>query len=135
NVLWQVASARQAVLYVVDGDDATGGEPRPILVWPQPSVSDPTTAIESAMEQRAAARGAVESAGLHLHQAGAGGGAYYGDAERGSIMAIPVEAGQPEQGVAPRLAVTLLLEPRSRQALQTTAALVEVLTGYTHLHT
>jgi biotin carboxyl carrier protein len=135
NVLWQVAGARQAVLYVVEGDEGAGGEPRPILVWPQPQAKDPTAGIESPAEQRAAARAAVEAGGLQIQQSEGGGGAYYGDAERGSIMALPIEASQSDQGVAPRLAVTLLLEPRSRQALQTTAALVEVLTGYTHLHT
>lgn len=134
NVLWQVSSARQAVLYVVDSDEVTA-EPRPILVWPHPT-GDPSAAIESAPEQRSAARAAVETGGLHIQMLNSSGGPYYGEGgDRSSILALPIETNQGEPGVAPRLAVTLLLEPRSRQALQTTAALAEVLTGYTQLHT
>lgn len=134
NVLWQVAGARQAVLWVVESDDGPAAEPRPILIWPQPTGSDPTAAIESAVEQRNAARAAVDAKALHILQL-EGGGSYYGDTDRGSVIATPIEASQDDQGVAPRLAISLLIEPRSRQALQTTAAMVEVLTGYTHLHT
>jgi hypothetical protein len=135
NVLWQVAGARQAVLYVIDSDGSAASEPRPILIWPQPAGGDPGAAVESPVEQRSAAQGAVDSSSIQITALESGGGAYYGDSERASIIAVPLEAGQSEQGVAPRLAISLLLEPRSRQALQTTAALVEVLAGYTHLHT
>src|SRR5262249_15056869 len=55
---------------------------------------------------------------------------------KGYLLAVPIP-GAPgaEAAVAPiGAAVTLLLDNRSRQALQTTLALVEVLCGYAHAH-
>ncbi len=146
GVLGQVSSARQGILFAVEqgqGDAPTGPEPRPMLVWPE---AGPEPQIESATEARSAARGAAESGqiraygldredGLYEAGAGAGGGA------KGCVIAVPIGGGPTpgsspeEQGASsPKGVITLLIEARSKSALQTTLALVEVLTGYIHAH-
>ncbi len=145
-VLQQVAGARQAVLFAIEpgqGDAQTGPEPKPVLCWPE---TGPEMQVEAATDARAAARGAAESGqirafgldrddGLYETEGGAGG--------KGFLIAVPIGGGSPlgstpeEQTGAPAGAkgvITLLIESRSKAALQTTMALVEVLTGYIHAH-
>lgn len=145
-VLGQVSSARQAVLFAVEqgqGDAPTGPEPRPMLAWPE---SGPELQIESPTEARSAARGAAESGQIRaygldredgLYEAGAGAAA----GAKGCIIAVPIGGGPTpgaspeEQGApSPKGVITLLIEARSKSALQTTLALIEVLTGYIHAH-
>ncbi|MEX2219598.1 MAG: HlyD family efflux transporter periplasmic adaptor subunit [Phycisphaerales bacterium] len=142
-VLAQVSGARQAVLFAVDRaeseDAATAlGEPRPVLVWPPAGDGSATSEIEYATDARAAAREAAGGAQVRvfgLEAGSAGAGFYSEDREKGYIIAVPVQQGSPEAGPAgPRGVVTLLVEPRSKQALQTTVAMAEVLAGYTQLH-
>jgi multidrug resistance efflux pump len=55
---------------------------------------------------------------------------------KGALMAIPILAGPPEQASSLPLhgVVTVLLEPRSKGALQSTLAMAEVLAGYAFNH-
>lgn len=135
GILVQVSGARQGVLWAVDrgeGEDAAASlaEPRPVLVWPVPA-SDPP-AIDEAGSVRAAAREAAAGGGLRIFGIEASR-TYYGEESGGTILAVPLDSGEAELP-GPRPVITLLLEPRSRPALQTTAAMVEVLAGYTRLH-
>jgi biotin carboxyl carrier protein len=54
-------------------------------------------------------------------------------AARGHVIAAPIASG-PGEGAPLAGVVTLLLDGRSRAAMQTTLALVEVLAGYAHHH-
>ncbi len=149
-VLGQVSGARQAVLFAVDqgqGDAPTGPEPKAIIVWPE---GGPELPIQASTEASAAARGAAESGQIRaygldrdegLYDSAEGGGAA---SAKGYIFAVPIGGGpvpgaSPEEqaagaAAAPKGVITLLIEPRSKSALQTTLALVEVLTGYLHAH-
>jgi hypothetical protein len=135
-ILAQVSGARQGVLFAVEraeGSEAAP-DPRPMFVWPtDPARADPE--IEHAPDCRAAARSSGDAGQLQIFGI-SGGGAFYGEEDRGSIIAVPVPTGVAGEAAAPgpQGVITLLVESRSRQALQTTTALVEVLAGYTLLH-
>lgn len=137
-VLARVSSARQAVLFAVDKDaEAAMAEPRPLLVWP-PNEANPNElpAIEQPSDARAAARAAAEGSQIRVF-AIENPSAYYGEAEKGYLVAAPIAtqpAGEDAPPGGPRLVVTLSLEPLSKPALQTTLAMIEVLAGYTALH-
>jgi hypothetical protein len=140
GVLAQVSGARQVVAWRGGGDAG----PTPVQVWAEtraraPGVSVSTgagvsvehalRAVESADEQRSACRAALDRAravafGLDDE------GLYDGTPGRGSVLALPLPAADP----ASPLGVTLLVEPRSRPALQTTLAVVELTVGYAHHH-
>ncbi len=152
--LTQVSGARQGVLMLVDRSSAdvseggaSGGssgtiEPRPLTVWP-PTVNAAgqpgDVAVESPKEAKAAAIAASEDAQIRVFgledQAS---GFYESSPSKGVVVAVPV-ALQPESAaaetVAPKFIITLLIESRSRQAMQATLAQVEVLAGYVHGHT
>jgi hypothetical protein len=132
-ILGQVSGARQSVLFAVDreSEDGAAGEPRVIVAWPQ--TSDQPGPLEFAAEARNAARMAAESGQVGVFSLDGGGG-FYGEQERGFIIGVPVQTAPPENTIAPRGVVTLLVEKRSRQAMQTSVAMVEVLAGYTALH-
>lgn len=139
-VLAQVSGARQAVLFAVDrteSEDSTTSlaEPRPVLVWPQIGNEQPE--VEAASDAKASARETAGGTQVRVFGLEKGGTGFYGDeGSKGYIVAVPIQQ-QPE-GAAAALAqgiiVTLLVEPRSKQALQTTIAMVEVLAGYTQIH-
>ncbi|MFM9996946.1 MAG: HlyD family efflux transporter periplasmic adaptor subunit [Phycisphaerales bacterium] len=142
SVLGQVSGARQAVLFAMDaaqGDAPTGPEPRPMLAWPE---SGPELSIEAPNEARSAARGAAESGQVRVYALDKDDGLYEaGEGAKGCLIAVPVgggptPGGSPEDQTAssPSGVITLLIESRSKSALQTTMALVEVLTGYIHAH-
>lgn len=135
-VLSQVSGARQGVLFGVDraeSDATPAAEPRPMMVWP-PGPSGAPPEVEEPAQVRAAARAAADSGQLRIFGLENGAG-YYGEQDKGSIIAVPVPSGFGEGPVqGPQGVITLLIEPRSRAALQTTTALVEVLAGYTLLH-
>lgn len=140
SVLGQVSGSRQAVLFAVDpfqGDAPTGPEPRPMLVWPE---SGPEPTIDAAGDARTAARAAAESGQVRAFGLDRDDGLYDTGAQ-GYIIAVPVGGGPAPAGSSddpappsPAGVITLLIEPRSKSALQTTLALVEVLTGYIHAH-
>lgn len=129
-VLAQVSGARQAVLFAVDPAEAGPTDPRPMFVWPP--AGEKGAEIQSGPDVRAAARGAADSGQLSVYGMESSG-SFYGEQDHGCIIAMPVQS-MGEQAPGPRGVVTLLIEQRSRQALQTTTALVEVLAGYINLH-
>jgi hypothetical protein len=138
-ILGQVAGSRQAVLFTMDAGAAEGGtpEPRPMIVWPPPAGHGPgEPTLELGAEARSAAVAAVESGQVRAFGLDKEDAFYDGSSGQGYLVSVPIHAGPGggEAPITPRAAVTLLIEPRSRSALQTTMALVEVLAGYTHAH-
>ncbi|MFN0132008.1 MAG: efflux RND transporter periplasmic adaptor subunit [Phycisphaerales bacterium] len=129
GVLAQVSGARQATIFAVEraeGDQAGLSEPRALGAWPpQPG------AVQASAEAKSAARGAAEAGHVRLFGLERAD-SFYGEGERGSVAAVPVVL---EDGNEARHVITLDLEPRSRQALQTTTAMIEVIAGYALLHT
>lgn len=139
-VMAQVSGSRQAVLFAVEreqAEQASPPEPRAVVVWPPPaSPEQPAPEIESAPDARAAARAAASSNQIQIFGLEQAAG-FYEAQDKGYIVAVPVQSGGPEQGpaaAAPRGVITLLIDQRSRQALQTTTAILEVMAGYAHLH-
>jgi hypothetical protein len=132
GVLGQVASSRQAVLFAVEREteDAAAREPRPLVVWPP---SDQAVPLEYPIDARNAARAAAESGQVRVFGL-EGGGGFYGEQDSGYVIAVPVQASSPEAGTPPRAVVTLIIEQRSKPAVQSTVAMVEVIAGYTALH-
>lgn len=126
GVLGEVAGARQAVAWRSDANQ----EPVAAFLWaprgdrPRPGTGDPPP-VESAPEAREACRAALERG--HAAVFGLGDDELYdGSAGRGCLIAAPVPGAS--------AIVTLLVEPRSRPALQTTLAVVELAIGYAHHH-
>lgn len=138
-VLAQVSGSRQGVLFAVEregADQASAPEPRPIIVWPPPATGDQAPQVERPGDARSAARAAADSGQIQIFGLEQSGGGFYEEQDKGYIVAVPVQSDAPHGGsaAAPKGVVTLLIEQRSRQALQTTTAMIEVLAGYTHLH-
>lgn len=162
STLGMVSNARQGVLMLLAGPTSGGGggtepagvEVRPAQVWPfpadvvdsqgrlaQPSdvLVDPArvdaSSIDRSKDVLAAARAAATSKQLQVFSLDEG---QFYDANSTSqfVIAVPVAAGLPhEASVLPaRAVVTLLVESRSRQALQSLLALLEVLCGYVFTH-
>lgn len=141
-IMAQVSGARQGVLMAVDapGEDpaSPAPEPRPVFVWPpaDPGVAEPPP-VEHGPDVRSAARVAASSGQLRIFGLETGE-VYYGEEGKGSVIAVPLQDPPASPGDAsprgPRAVVTLLVEPRSRPALQSTSAILEILAGYTHLH-
>lgn len=141
SVLGQVAGARQVVLFAIDsaaGDEQTEhGEARSLFVWPtQPGGGQTVQSeVEYAPDARSAAAACASANetrvfGLEKEDK------LYDGAKAGFIIALPIPSAISESGAGlqPRTAVTLLVDHRSEQALQTTMALVETLAGYIHAH-
>ena len=156
SAIAQVSGSRQAVLFLVPvtprgespDQPAPEAEPRPVLTWPLPpelaavverggkvDVPIPDASIERLADARSAVRHAALSRQSHIFGLD-GDDALYDPSGKGFLIAIPVPGGLgPDSAATPVSAViTLLLEARSRQAIQTTMALVEVLAGYVHTH-
>lgn len=137
GALGQVSGARQSVLHAIaPGGGAGESTVRVMQVWPvQPSTGGPQ--VDEPSDAQAAARSAAESGQVRvfgLRGSGSGDRAdafYDGGQPRGYVVGVPLTQGGADGAQA---VVTLLLEPRSQQALQTTLALVEVLAGYVHGH-
>jgi len=138
RVLTQVSGAREGVLFFVGQAESDGGDeadPRPVLVWPMPpGAGQGPPKITASMDAKAAVKsaagsGQVRAFGIEADET------YYEPGQRGGyVLAVPIIPGDPGSAVAPRMVISLLLEPRSKSALQTTIALVEVLGGYVHGH-
>ncbi|GJQ29383.1 MAG: hypothetical protein HBSAPP03_12670 [Phycisphaerae bacterium] len=157
GVLGQVAGARQGVLFSLGGqrEITPEFEPKPVLTWPLPTdafdaqgrmtlpldaMFDPTRltegAIEHAGEARAAARAAASSRQVAVFGLEHESLMYDAGGPKGFIIAVPIMAGLPAEAPGLPLAavVTLLVDARSKQALQTTLAIIEILAGYSFLH-
>jgi hypothetical protein len=146
SALGQVSGARQAVLWLLagQGDQATL-EPRPALIWPfGPDVVDdqgrmsvtPEALFDPARAAKSAARASGASRQVEVYAIEGESQMYDGPGAKGAIIAVPVSSGQPHESASLPLTgvITLLTEPRSRPALQTTTALAEVLAGYVFQH-
>jgi multidrug resistance efflux pump len=129
SVLGQVAGAKQAVLLSATLTESAGTptDPRVLLVWP-PQVGDRPD-VEASSDVQGAARACAESGQMRVFELekesqfyDASGGAY--------IVGVPMG----EVRGNTRFVATLLIEQRSKQAMQTTLALVEVLAGYVATH-
>lgn len=153
SVLGQVSDARQAVLWAVPIQKDDPSDPAALVVWPlSPDTVDAQGRLTvppeslfvpgrvneaqllSGADAKAAARRAAAARQAMVF--GMGGDEMY-DGARGQayILAVPVPAGLPQDPNAPlHGVVTLSVESRTRQALQTTLALVEVLAGYVYTH-
>lgn len=143
SVQAQVSGAKQGVLYAVPpgGAGATpGAEPEPtaLLVWPPAGgdaggPADPASVpIEHEAEARDAARAAGSSRQTRVFGLDKADGLYEGGAQT-YVVGVPLSTGAGGEQ-APAHVITLLIEARTRQALQTTLALVEVVAGYVHGH-
>lgn len=146
-VLGQVAGARQAILWTVPSrrdESPAGPEPAPVMMWPFGTDADATraaqvdeNAIDQAQDTKAAARGAASSGQTRAFGLEARDGLYDAAQATGYVLAVPVFASGTQEhaaGAAPMGVITMVLDGRSRQALQTTVALVEVLAGYAFAH-
>lgn len=155
GVLGQVAGAKQAVLFLVPpsrDDDPAGVTPTPMLTWPfaasgadaqgRPTVrveveAVKDEAIEQAAEVKAAARSAASSRVAKIYSQETGDQLYDASQSRGYVLAIPVPGTLPGPDAIPTQAcavITLLTESRSRQAMQTTLAIAEIVAGFAHGH-
>jgi len=150
RVIARVSTARQAVLAIPAGGDANQPDVRVMSVWPAPGggpdasdkVGTPTdsASIEFAADVRGAAWAALETNQSRVFTLEAKTQFYDGTSSAsGYILAIPLTGATgitPGAADSPRpvAAITLLLEPRAKPAVQSTLAMAEVLAGYTSAH-
>ena len=140
-VLAQAGGSRQSVLFAAGSseDDAGAGvEPRALAVWPVlPEQERSGQAIgdahvEHARDCKSAVREAAISGKVSLFGIEEDT-QFYESGHKGYLIAVPLgKGGDSPTGV--RHVITLLLDSRSQQALQTTVALVELMCGYVHGH-
>jgi multidrug resistance efflux pump len=156
GVLGQVSGARQGVLHLVVAGNAQGEDPiaevRPAQVWPLSSdvvdaqgklvassegVLDPTRldtkVVERLSEVKNAAGQAAASRNVCVYALDESTGFYGSDTGKWHAIAVPIGAqwwGSDGGTVRPRYVATLLVESRSKQALQATLAAVELIGGY-----
>ncbi|MEO1715587.1 MAG: HlyD family efflux transporter periplasmic adaptor subunit [Planctomycetota bacterium] len=127
--LGHVSGAKQSVLFTLPaGDDQ---DPRAEVAWPtvQGAVDD---ALQEPDVMRGCACATIEAGATQIFGLRASEGLYSGEADAGYVMCTPV--GGAAEGESPR-AIAMLLDGRSKEALQTTLAVVELLAGYAHLST
>ncbi len=134
-VVGQVSGARQAVLYGVENPSGAEAEldPRALLIWtPTGGIEPPGQEIDNGHDVLNATRAAASSGQTRVYGLEPTDGIYE-DQNQGYVVAACV----PQQGAAsnaPTQVISLVLENRSKQALQTTLALIEVLLGYSYGH-
>lgn len=134
RILAQASAARQAVLFAPVPGGSGEADVRPVAIYPGALPGAPageTPEIASQPQARQAALAAVEAnqsrvfslGASELYDAGSGGSGGY-------VLALPIGTD------AARAAgvVTLLIEARSRQAVQSTLAMAELISGYVHAH-
>lgn len=154
GALCQVSGARQGVIFTVpiqprgesgSSEPAPDADPKPILVWPftpeharilerhaGAELPIDESSIERLADTKAVVRRASASRQTQAFGLDADDMLYDSQAGKGYLLAVPIAGGE---ATSPAGAViSLLLDNRSRQALQTTMALVEVLAGYVHAH-
>jgi multidrug resistance efflux pump len=143
RVMARVSASRQAALFVPGGppaDTATGAlQVRTVAVYPAPGAGagddrvlpgeSDQAVLEFASDTRAAAVAALESGQSRAFGLEAGAELYDSAPSQGYLLSLPLLSdGQPAA------AITLLIEPRSKQAVQSTLAMAEVLAGYVSGH-
>ncbi|CAG0993554.1 hypothetical protein PHYC_02433 [Phycisphaerales bacterium] len=157
GVLGQVAGARQGVLFSLDGqrEPTPEIEPRAVLLWPMANDTFDaqgrmTLPLDALFDPARIQEGAIESFADVKSAARAGAGTrqpavfglegeslmYDSGGPKGYVVAVPIPMGLPAEapGLPLQGVITLLIDARSKQALQTTLAIIEVLTGYAFLH-
>ena len=151
-VLGQVSGASQAVFWALTMRQ-DGPEPHPAAVWPYGATPEAATkaaerilanfsedesTVARLRDVKAAARASSTSRSTAVYGTEEKEDLLYdaGSSAKGAVIAVPVFGSMFEQsGDAPLMGVvTLVVENRSRQALQTTLALVEVIAGYSFGH-
>lgn len=155
STLGLVSNARQGVLFSVSGSqeqssvevkaaqvwpfaadviDPTGKPLRPLEDLVDPSKLDATT-IERTKDVHGAARTVAVSRQLQVFSLDEEQ-MYTGNQSRGFVIAAPIPSGlSHESGTRPiQHVITLVGETTSRQALQSTLAMVELLIGYVFTH-
>ncbi len=144
RILTQVSAARQAVLYVPVSASGGGrggeGEAVPLAMYPSGdtgAAGAPPAPGESGLgpiefqpEAKRAALAALESGASHVFAMQADSELYDGTSGPGYLLSLAL----PGEGGRSAGAITLLVEPRSRQAIQSTIAMAEVIVGYVHTH-
>lgn len=132
DIMAQVSGARVGVLLALDpAGEAGEPEPRALLTWP---VNGPGIPADLQPDLRVAARGAASSGDLQVFALEGGGGPFYDGSKPGYILVVPIPPGPVEANTGPRMVVALIVESRSSSALQTTLAILELLSGYAHGH-
>jgi multidrug resistance efflux pump len=133
--LGQVSGARQAALLTAPVGASDPGELEVAQLWPAaPAAPDMSAELLEAESVRSVASSAVSQATTRVYGLEAAGGLYGAESERGCVLCVPLglggDPGEPDRAGA---VVSLLLDGRSRQALQTTIAVVELMAGFSHL--
>ncbi len=156
RIVAQVSAARQAALLVPDRTDGEDVEPRVEIVWPK---TDGSTdgGVEAAAARPSNGKGAkvleFQKEVLEVARNAFGSGqsrafsldkqeVYYdaaGGSTNGTILAVPLfatpsSATAPGSEPTPTGVITLLIEPRARDAVRSTLAMAEVLAGYFYGH-
>jgi len=125
-VMAQVSGARQGALILVPGDGEAGEtEPRVLSVWPSAPGGE-GLAMETEGPAKSAARNAAEAGEVRLFGLDKGD-EFYGGSPEGYAIGVPLSESPVGKTVA-----ALLIEQRSKAALQSTLAMVELLAGYVH---
>jgi len=155
STLGLVSNARQGVLFsVVGSQEQNSAEVKPAQVWPfaadiidpqgkplrpleelvDPSKVD-ATSIERTKEVHAAARTVAASRQLQVFSLDEEQ-LYTGTQAKGFVIAAPIPSGLSHESPTRPIqhVITLVGETTSRQALQTTLAIVEMLVGYVFTH-
>ncbi|MGD9690314.1 MAG: efflux RND transporter periplasmic adaptor subunit [Phycisphaerales bacterium] len=133
RVIAKVSAARQAVVFLPGGDAPADG-PRPLCLWPAPGpggeerVCPPSdvAVIEFAADARAAAAAALESGHSRAFGLDRKSALYGVESPEGYILAVPLPGAEGK----PAAAISLLIEQRGKQAVQSTLAMADVLAGY-----
>lgn len=145
RVIGQVSASKQACLVLPQAGDAGAVVARVIAAWPSKSQTGAgaangaavdngaTIVVEHEREVKQAAIGVFESSQSRAFALDEQSGVYDGSGAGGSgyLLAVPV----PDGGGRAAAAITLLIDSRSRAAVQSTLAMAEVLAGYVHGHT
>jgi len=135
RIIGQVSASRQAAVFLpAQGSSAGELSARLLSLWPLPPGADarsiPPEALEQPKEARSAALGAIESGQSRAYGLDAKDGLYDAGSTKGYILAVPILG----DGGRAAAVVTLLIEARSKPAVQSTMAMAEVLAGYVTLH-
>jgi multidrug resistance efflux pump len=142
SVLAQAGGARQAVLFAAGSSEDDAGaevEPRALAVWPvlPEQERSPGPVSDSHVEQARDCRSAVRESAISGKVALYGieePTQFYESGHKGYLIAVPLGRGAGDSPAGVRHVITLLLDARSQQAVQTTVALVELMCGYVHGH-
>lgn len=155
GILFVIAESQSAPDEQTPSAPPVEAQAQPIFTWPLPPAAaaaiqqgaqvneralletpvDEST-IEHLSDAKSAARNAYGSRQTRVFGLDRPNELYDGSPGKGYVVAVPIPgaAGNEAATASPRGVITLLLDNQSRQALQTTLALVEVLVGYIHGH-